>query len=143
MDVFDRTIDLEKGLQKILNRIDEVICFNNLDKESVKKISENYLEKYKNKFNFEINEDKYEIVIKDDIIFHKENSESIIDFNFKDNVITIGTYYIKDLNFYMDAKVKTIKLDLNGISVEYKLWLQEEEIGNFIFTIISTPLLLF
>ena len=42
----------------------------------------------------------------------KENDESKIEFEFKYNAITKGTYFIKDLNFYMDANVKTTKLGL-------------------------------
>ncbi len=94
--------------------------------------------KYKeNKYIFNIDEDKYEIIKKDNIVFHKKNNESVIDFEFKDNVITKGTYYIKELSFYMDAKIKTNKylVDDNNIDIEYKLWLQDEEIGDFIFKI--------
>ena len=94
--------------------------------------------KYKeNKYVFSIEEDKYEIIKKENIVFHKENNESIIEFEFKDNEITTGTYFIKELNFYMDAKIKTNKylVDDNKIDIEYKLWLQDEEIGDFIFKI--------
>ena len=105
---------------------------NNDEEYNYKDINAKYKD---NKYIFDIDNDKYEILINDDIVFHKENDESIIDFIFKDNTITTGTYYIKDLKFYMDAKVKTTKLDFNKILVEYKLWLQDEEIGNFIFKI--------
>lgn len=90
-----------------------------------------------NKLIFSINEDKYDITKKENIIFHKENKESIIDFEFKDNALTKGTYFIKDLNFYMDANIKTIKyiVENNNIDIEYKLWLQDEEIGEFILKI--------
>lgn len=90
-----------------------------------------------NKLIFSINEDNYDITKKDNIIFHKENKESIIDFEFKDNALTKGTYFIKDLNFYMDAKINTIKyiVENNNIDIEYKLWLQDEEIGEFILKI--------
>ena len=90
-----------------------------------------------NKLIFSINEDNYDITKKDNIIFHKENKESIIDFEFKDNALTKGTYFIKDLNFYMDANIKTIKyiVENNNIDIEYKLWLQDEEIGEFILKI--------
>ena len=92
--------------------------------------------KYKNnKYSFSINNDNYDITKKDDIIFHKENKESILDFEFKNNVITKGTYFIKELNFYMDANIKTIKYEVDdkNINIKYKLWLQDEEIGEFIF----------
>ena len=108
----------------------DIYIKNNEEEYNFKNINSKYKD---DKYIFDIDNDKYEITIKDDIIFHKENDESVLDFNFKDNVITTGTYYIKELNFYMDAKVKTTKLDLDKILVEYKLWLQDEEIGNFIF----------
>ena len=95
--------------------------------------------KYKdNKYIFSINKDNYDITKKENIIFHKENNESIIDFEFKDNLITKGTYFIKDLKFYMDANIKTTKYKVedNNIDIEYKLWLQDEEIGDFIFKLI-------
>ena len=90
-----------------------------------------------NKLIFSINEDNYDITKKENIIFHKENKESIIDFEFKDNALTKGTYFIKDINFYMDANIKTIKyiVENNNINIEYKLWLQDEEIGEFILKI--------
>lgn len=90
-----------------------------------------------NKLIFSINEDNYDITKKENIIFHKENKESIIDFEFKDNTLTKGTYFIKDLNFYMDANIKTIKyiVENNNVDIEYKLWLQDEEIGEFILKI--------
>ena len=90
-----------------------------------------------NKLIFSINEDNYDITKKENIIFHKENKESIIDFEFKDNALTKGTYFIKNLNFYMDANIKTIKyiVENNNIDIEYKLWLQDEEIGKFVLKI--------
>lgn len=94
--------------------------------------------KYKNNsYIFSINDDNYDITKKDNIVFHKENPESVIDFEFKDNVITKGTYYIKEMNFYMDANIKTIKYEVkeNCIDINYKLWLQDEEIGEFIFNL--------
>lgn len=95
--------------------------------------------KYKdNNYIFSIDDDNYEIAKNNDILFHKENNESIIDFKFKDNDNTIGSYFIKELNFYMDAKIKTTKYKINdnSINIEYKLWLQDEEIGEFIFNLI-------
>ncbi len=88
-----------------------------------------------NHYIFSIENDEYEIIIKDEIVFHKKNSESEIDFIFKNNSITKGTYYIRELDFYMDANIKTTKYIVNdkSMDIEYKLWLQDEEIGYFIF----------
>ena len=90
-----------------------------------------------NHYIFSIEEDNYDIDINDFIVFHKKNIKSEIDFVFKNNSITKGSYFIKELNFYMDANVKTKKyiVNDNNIDIEYKLWLQDEEIGNFIFKI--------
>ena len=54
---------------EFINRIDEIICFDSLDKDSAIKIANNYLKEYKNKFNFEIDEENFikEIVEKDEL----------------------------------------------------------------------------
>lgn len=54
---------------EFLNRIDEIICFNNLNKESISKITNDYLNEYHQKFNFEINEENFieEIMNKEEI----------------------------------------------------------------------------
>ena len=86
-------------------------------------------------YKFDIENDSYIIELKDNLVFHKKSIESDIHFIFDIQKETTGTYYIKELDFYMDAKVKTIRLEKNNnnIEIEYKLWLQDEEIGNFIF----------
>ena len=47
----------------------EIICFNNLDKESVSKITSSYLSNYHNKFDFEVNEESFveEVMKKEDV----------------------------------------------------------------------------
>lgn len=110
----------------------DIFIKNNNEKFIYKDISCIYKD---NHYIFSIDNDEYDINIKDDIVFHKKNIESEIDFVFKKNSITNGSYFIKDLDFYMDAKVKTIKYtkEDNKIEVDYKLWLQDEEIGKFEF----------
>ena len=105
---------------------------NNEEEHNYENIPCKYID---NKYVFNIEHDEYEIEIKENIVFHKKNNESIIDFIFENNKTTEGTYFINELNFYMDAKVKTIKYTINdnNIDIEYKLWLQDEEIGDFIF----------
>lgn len=96
---------------------------------------ENINAKYKNNtYIFNIENDKYEIKVDNKIILKKENNESLLEFIFDENKETNATYYIKELDFYMDAKINTIytKKEVD-IVVEYKLTLQDEEIGNFIF----------
>ena len=96
---------------------------------------ENINAKYKNNtYVFNIENDKYEIKVDNKIILKKENNESLLEFIFDENKETNATYYIKELDFYMDAKINTIytKKEVD-IVVEYKLTLQDEEIGNFIF----------
>lgn len=86
-----------------------------------------------NTYIFNIDNDNYTVEKSDNIHLRKENSESIIDFIYINNKETKGTYYIKELNFYMDAKIKTNKLvNLNNlIEINYDLYLQDEYIGNF------------
>lgn len=97
--------------------------------------------KYKlinNKLIFNIDDDNYSVERKNNVQIRKENTESILDFNYINNKETIGTYYIKELNFYMDARIKTNKLisDDNNIEIDYELYLQDEYIGNFKIKII-------
>jgi len=86
-----------------------------------------------NKLTFNIENDKYIVERKDNIHIKKENSESILDFIYINNKETTGTYYIKEMNFYMDAKVKTKKLinEDKMITIKYELYLQDEFIDNF------------
>lgn len=90
-----------------------------------------------NKYIFKIEKDLYEIEVDKTIRLHKENDESIIDFIFDDTIEREGTYYIKELNFYMDALVNTTKyyVSKDEITVNYSLKLQGEEIGDFVLNI--------
>ena len=79
---------------EFVNRIDEIVCFNNLDEESAQKIAHNYLNDYKNKFDFEIDEESF---IKD-----------IID---REDLKKYGARYIKrevkkKMLVLLDSKVK-------------------------------------
>ena len=80
---------------EFLNRVDEIICFNNLNKESIIKITNNYLNDYRNKFNFEINEEFFIDNIKD-----------------KEEINKYGARYIK-----RELKKNLIKLLENKIEV--------------------------
>lgn len=80
---------------EFINRIDEIICFNNLDKESIKTITHNYLNEYHNKFNFEINEEIF-----------------VEDISNKEEVNKYGARYIK-----RELKKNIIKLIENKIEV--------------------------
>ena len=52
---------------EFINRIDEIICFKNIDKDSAFKIATNYLKEFKSKFDFEMNEDNFmEDIIKEE-----------------------------------------------------------------------------
>lgn len=89
------------------------------------------------KINFEIENDKYEYDIKKNI-FHKVNTESLLDFKFTLNKKERSTYYIKDLDFYIDTWNKAIEITNNSnyIKVSYELFLEEEKTGIFMFEII-------
>ncbi len=86
----------------------------------------------KNTLKFNIGNDKYKIDL-DKFILEKDNNESRLCFIFSDKKDTKGTYYIKELDFYMDAKIKTSKLIYkdNKLDIKYELYLQDEYIGKF------------
>ncbi len=86
----------------------------------------------KDELLFEIDKDKYKINLSK-FILNKDNNESILNFIFDDKKETKGTYYIKDMNFYMDARIKTNKLIYkdNKLDIDYELYLQDEYIGKF------------
>ncbi len=44
---------------EFINRIDEIICFNSLDENSVKELTSDYLKEYHHKINFEINQELF------------------------------------------------------------------------------------
>lgn len=86
----------------------------------------------KNKLKFNIDNDKYKIDL-DKFIIEKDSIESRLCFMFSDKKETNGTYYIKELDFYMEAKIKTNKLIYkdNKLEIKYELYLQDEYIGKF------------
>lgn len=104
-----------------LKNNDEVIKRDNIDSK-IKK----------NELLFYIDNDKYKIDL-DKYTLYKDNSESSLNFIFNDKKETNGTYYIKDMKFYMDAKIKTNKLIYKDskLEIDYELYLQDEYIGNF------------
>lgn len=120
--------------------IKEVFFINNLlidfylknNDENITK--ENINAKLKNnQLTFEIENDKYVVERGKNILLKKENSESLLEFNFINNKFVECKYYIKELDFYMDAKVKTTEMvnTKNIINIKYELQLQDEFIGNF------------
>ncbi len=86
----------------------------------------------KNKLKFNIDNDKYKIDL-DKFIIEKDSIESRLCFMFSEKKETNGTYYIKELDFYMEAKIKTNKLIYkdNKLEIKYELYLQDEYIGKF------------
>ena len=99
--------------------------------ETIKRDNIDYKLK-KNELTFSIDNDKYKFNL-DKYTFYKDNSESTLNFIFNDKKETSGTYYIKELDFYMDAKIKTKKLIYkdNKLEINYELYLQDEYIGKF------------
>ena len=85
---------------------------------------------------FNIDNDKYEFDL-DKNILKKDNEESKLEFIFDSNKETKGSYYIKELNFYMDARIITNELidKNNEKNIKYELYLQDEYIGKFEFKI--------
>lgn len=72
------------------------------------------------------------------IIMERDNNESNLLFNFVLDKETESKYFIKNLNFYIDTKVKTnyLQIDYDRIIIEYDLWLSDEYSGNFKYEII-------
>lgn len=72
------------------------------------------------------------------IIMERDNNESNLLFNFVLDKETESKYFIKNLNFYIDTKVKTnhLQIDDDRIIIEYELWLSDEYSGNFKYEII-------
>lgn len=72
------------------------------------------------------------------IIMERDNNESNLLFNFVLDKETESKYFIKNLNFYIDTKVKTnhLQIDNDRIIIEYDLWLSDEYSGNFKYEII-------
>lgn len=72
------------------------------------------------------------------IIMERDNNESNLLFNFVLDKETESKYFIKNLNFYIDTKVKTnhLQIDDDRIIIEYDLWLSDEYSGNFKYEIV-------
>ena len=81
-----------------------------------------------NNIIFEVNEDKYLVSKENSLSLKKENKESILLFNFNINKKEKCTYYIKEMNLYLDCEVKALEMinKDNKIYVKYILWLQDE-----------------
>lgn len=103
---------------------------NNEEKIEKKDIK---IKKENNIMTFLSDNEKFKITLNDNIILEKDNDESLIVFDFKLNEETSSKYYIKDLDFYIDTKIKTKQLEIkdNYIFIEYDLWLSDEYTGNF------------
>lgn len=103
---------------------------NNEEKIEKKDIK---LKKENNIMTFLSDNEKFKMTLNDNIILEKDNDESLIVFDFKLNEETFSKYYIKDLDFYIDTKIKTKQLEIkdNYIFIEYDLWLSDEYTGNF------------
>lgn len=112
----------------IINNNDEIVKKENLEA----KYKENeYLKIIDNEENINISFNN------GNIIMERDSSDSNIIFNFILNKETESKYFIKDLNFYIDTKVKTnnIKVDNNKLLIEYELYLQDEYSGKFKYEI--------
>ena len=118
-------ISLKKVVIYIIN-----FYLKNNDEEINKNIS--IYNKEKNILKFNIDNDSYNIDLGKFILI-KDNSESTLNFKFNDKKETNGTYYIKDIDITMDARIKTNKLIYkdNKLEINYELYLQDEYIGKF------------
>ena len=109
-----------------------IISFYLKNNDEIIKKNISIYNKEKNKLIFNIDNDKYDIDLNKFIII-KDNNESTLNFKFNDKKETNGTYYIKDINITMDARIKTNKLIYkdNKLEIDYELYLQDEYIGKF------------
>ena len=109
-----------------------IISFYLKNNDEIIKKNISTFNKEKNILKFNIDNDSYNIDL-DKFILIKDNSESSLNFKFNDKKETNGTYYIKDINITMDAKIKTNKLIYkdNKLEINYELYLQDEYIGKF------------
>ena len=117
------------SLKKVVVYIISFYLKNN--DEIIKKNITTY-NKEKNILKFNIDNDSYNIDLNKFILI-KDNKESTLNFKFNDKKETNGTYYIKDINITMDARIKTNKLLYkdNKLEINYELHLQDEYIGKF------------
>ena len=117
------------SLKKVVIYIISFYLKNN--DETIKKNISIY-NKEKNILKFNIDNDSYNIDL-DKFILIKDSNESTLNFKFNDKKETNGTYYIKDINITMDARIKTNKLIYkdNKLEINYELYLQDEYIGKF------------
>ena len=117
------------SLKKVVVYIISFYLKNN--DEIIKKNITTY-NKEKNILKFNIDNDSY-IIDLDKFILIKDSSESTLNFKFNNKKETNGTYYIKDINITMDARIKTNKLLYkdNKLEINYELHLQDEYIGKF------------
>ena len=108
----------------------DIIIKNNEEKIKYSNINANIID---NTITFNIEDDNYTMNIDDGVSLHKENNESILELLFSLNKETSGTYFIKDMNYNMDARVKTLELikTCDSIYVNYKFNLQEEDLGIY------------
>ena len=123
---FGDVLMLKKIDLKLKNN-DETIIKENIDGD-----------KKNNVLSFKYDNESIKIDINEDnIVMHKDNSESILSFNFVKNKKTDCEYFIKELNFYIDTKVLTNEILINDdqIYIEYELWLQDEYTGKYLFHI--------
>ena len=97
---------------------------------------------YKIKNNDEIlKKENLEAVYKVNEYLKIKDKDENINISFDNgNIIkeTESKYFIKNLNFYIDTKVKTnhLQIDDDRIIIEYDLWLSDEYSGNFKYEII-------
>ena len=144
---FMKKSSIKKEKNIILKYIDDIVCVLALIFDINYKPSFEILKKENLEAVYKVNE---YLKIKDidenknisfnngNIIMERDNNESNLLFNFVLDKETESKYFIKNLNFYIDTKVKTnhLQIDDDRIIIEYDLWLTDEYSGNFKYEII-------
>lgn len=88
--------------------------------------------------------EKVTAIIQNDILLYKTKDNTITKYNYKENTLirendemqmkyifdlkeeTLGRIFIKDLNNYMNVKIKTEALKVNNHDIEIKFRIEEE-----------------
>ena len=116
--------------------IKKIIDFSVINEEENNNYTNIECNHSKEKYEFKIEEDIFNIAInKEKILFLKENNNSILKMELIENKKTDGTYFIKQLESSIDVKVESTNQKIldDIIEVTYKLWLQDEYTGIFSF----------
>ena len=91
-----------------------------------------------NKFTYKENDITVTLFKEENTIKMKRvTPEYQIEFLFDNGKITTGNYYLSEYHKNLDLKVNTLKTvyHKNNLSIEYELFIEEEIVGHFTFSL--------